>query len=44
MNEPTQPAYQIEADNQENPNIKKKLAEIGLNWPKLAKKGQNSTL
>ena len=28
MNEPTQPANQIEADVQENPNIKK----IGLNW------------
>ena len=37
----------MKANNLVNSNIAKKLAEIGLNWPKLAKmakNGQNSTL
>ena len=47
MNEPKQIAHQMKASDMVNSNITKKLAEIGLNCPKLAKmakNGQNSTL
>ena len=37
----------MKANDEENSNIEKKMAEIGPDWPKLAKmvkNGQNSTL
>ena len=40
MTEPVHPAHQIKADDEENSNMSKKVAEIGPYWPKLAKNGQ----
>ena len=41
MNETTQPAHQIEADNAVISNIEKKMFQIGPHWPKLAEMAKN---
>ncbi len=44
MNESSQSEHQMKADNVLNSNIGKKMPEIGPNWPKMAKNGQNTAL
>ena len=41
MNEPHQTAHQMKAGDEGSSNIHKKWAELGPDWSKLAKNGQN---